>query len=59
MSDCKCSHNDHTHFFLYFAVFGLLISTCTEADCSGDQRRMQNQINQLQQEVNTLKANQR
>lgn len=59
MSD-KCSHNNHTHFLLWFFVLGLCFSSCL--DCSGQEARtknaiisLNNSVYQLQNEANALR----
>ncbi len=60
MSD-KCPHNNHTHFLLWFFVFGLCMNSC--ADCSGQETRtknaivsLNNSVFQLQTENSSLKG---
>ncbi len=60
MSD-KCSHNNHTHFLLWFFVFGLCMNSCV--DCSGQETRtknaivsLNNSVYQLQNENSLLKG---
>lgn len=56
--DCKCPHNNHSHFLLWMFVWcSLFFPSCV--DCSGERQRMKNEIRDLQNEVQHLKQEKR
>lgn len=55
--ECKCTHNNHSHFFLYWIVFMLFMNTI--ADCSGEETRLKNQVRDLDSRVHSLEYNRR
>jgi hypothetical protein len=54
MSDCKCEHNNHSHFFIWWAVWMLWMNVMLGMDCSGEHSKTERQINDLDNRVHTL-----
>jgi hypothetical protein len=53
MSD-KCTHNNHTHFMLWFFVWGLCLNSCL--DCSGEQTVLKNRVSILESRISDLES---
>jgi len=50
-NSCKCHHNHHSHFMIWFLLF-----FCTVGTCSNKENELQSQIGKLSGEVTVLKA---
>lgn len=55
MSDCKCEHNNHSHFLIWMFIWcSLFMPSCV--DCSGERQRMKNDISTLESKVRALES---
>ncbi len=50
----KCEHNNHSHSFLWFWVWWLMMDACTAGSCSGSQSGVKNDIRRLESKVQQL-----
>lgn len=51
--DCKCEHNNHDHFLIYFFIFcSLFFPSCV--DCTGEKEKMKKSVSRTDENVERL-----